>query len=66
MIIHDHSYATVSAREDIDDSYPCVVYDPDRRKTHIEPIKMRAGEARRLARKLNKFARLISPPRSRS
>lgn len=66
MIIHNSTYATVAAREDIDDRYPCVIYDPNRSDSTITPIKMTAGEARRLARKLNKFAKMVSPPRPRA
>lgn len=56
----DGDFATVGAREDIDGAYPEVVFCPDRRAESLVEIRMEPRTARALARKLNRWAKLVS------
>ena len=58
----DESFASVGAREDIDGCVPLVVLCPNRQKDDAERIEltMEPKTARALARRLNRWARMVS------
>jgi hypothetical protein len=58
-------YGTVSAQLDIDGSIPQVIVTADRRVDDLMQLRMTPRQARRLAKQLNHFARLIDPPKPR-
>lgn len=56
------SYAAMGAREDVDRAQPVVFILPDRRQTggNANEVIMTPTEARRLARQLNRWAKLVT------
>ena len=60
-------YGAVGAREDVDGQCPTVYIISDRTDGggEVVSIEMQPFQARRLARQLNRWAKLIDPPKRR-
>ena len=53
------SFATVSGREDIDGAFPVVILVPNRTDDEAVALKMTPAVARKVARKLNLWAKRV-------